>query len=70
VLLIASDGFYEAANGEGTLFGQTRVEAVLRENAARPSSQMAQQLRAAVDAFTGHAPLQDDRTVLVIRRLP
>ena len=51
VLLIASDGFYEAADGEGTLFGQARVEAVLRENAGRPSSQMAHQLRAAVKAF-------------------
>ncbi len=70
LLLVASDGFYESANSEGTLFGQTRVEAVLRENAGRPSSQIAQQLRAAVDAFTDHAPLQDDRTVLLIRRLP
>ncbi len=70
VLLVASDGFYEAAGNDGAHFGQARVEAVLRERAGSSSQDIAEALRRAVNAFTDHAPPQDDRTLLVIRRVP
>ncbi|MDX1382972.1 MAG: SpoIIE family protein phosphatase [Thermoanaerobaculia bacterium] len=70
VFVVLSDGFYEATSPAGTELGQEGIEAVLRRHSGDPAEALVAALRAAVDDFTGHAPFDDDRTAVVIRRAP
>jgi sigma-B regulation protein RsbU (phosphoserine phosphatase) len=70
VVLFYTDGITEAMNGEHELFGEERLEAVLREHAQQTCSEIVEALRAAVAAFVGEASQSDDMTVVVIKREP
>jgi serine phosphatase RsbU (regulator of sigma subunit)/pSer/pThr/pTyr-binding forkhead associated (FHA) protein len=70
-LVYYTDGFTEAMAPDGrTLFGRERLAAVLGEASAHLSLEnWAERLRAAVRQFTGSAELQDDQTLLLLRRV-
>ena len=67
-LLLYTDRVTEAANGEGEFFGTAR----LTETACRTPATSAEGLKgavlAAVQGFTGDAPLPDDIALLVLAR--
>jgi sigma-B regulation protein RsbU (phosphoserine phosphatase) len=69
-LVYYTDGFTEALAPDGrTMFGRERLAAALGAEAAPLSlEQWAERLRAAVRQFTGSAELQDDQTLLLLRR--
>jgi serine phosphatase RsbU (regulator of sigma subunit) len=68
VVLVASDGIYEAASRSGEQYGQGRVEAILREHHARPAEAILEALRADLARFTAGTRPSDDQTVVVIQR--
>jgi serine phosphatase RsbU (regulator of sigma subunit)/pSer/pThr/pTyr-binding forkhead associated (FHA) protein len=70
-LIYYTDGFTEAQAPDGrTLFGRERLAAVLGDTASRQClDDWAEHLRAAVRQFTGSAELQDDQTLLLLRRV-
>lgn len=67
VLLIGSDGMWEARDPEGTMFGKERVRSVLRRNAHAPAAAMIAALLDALDAFMAGQAMEDDVTLLVIK---
>lgn len=67
VLLIGSDGLWEARGPDGSMFGKERVRDVLREHAARPAQAVLDTLLAAWNDFRGEVPAEDDVTLMVIK---
>jgi len=70
-LIYYTDGFAEALAPDGrTMFGLERLAAVLADAASRRCLEdWAEHIRAAVRQFTGSAELQDDQTLLLLRRV-
>jgi serine phosphatase RsbU (regulator of sigma subunit) len=69
-LLIFSDGVTEAPDPSGEEFGEARLERVLRGAAALPAEEICDAVLAAVFAFQGGGPQDDDITVVAGRRRP
>jgi phosphoserine phosphatase len=68
VVLIASDGIYEARNPTGELFGVDRVAEVLRRHRRDGATTLLHALQEAVRAFCADRPADDDRTAVVLSR--
>jgi sigma-B regulation protein RsbU (phosphoserine phosphatase) len=68
-LYLFTDGVTEAADVEGALFAEPRLEAVLREAAGYPSAEVVKSVAEAVRGFVGTALPSDDITMLAIRRV-
>lgn len=69
VYVVLSDGFHEMRNAEDEPFGLERVEEVLREHAHESPEDMAAALYEAVRAFAGDVEAEDDRTIVIVKRL-
>lgn len=67
IVLVCSDGVFEARDGQGAMFGIERTCGILRRAAEEPE-QVIGALRTALDAFTGSRPADDDRTVIMVAR--
>jgi len=69
-LIVYTDGFTEArAPDRTTMFGVGRLaEALGGKQTALPLDRCAEELKAVVERFTNSAELQDDQTVLMLRR--
>lgn len=66
VILIGSDGLWEAENAAGEMFGKDRTRAVLTQAAPRGAQAALDALLVALDAHRGDKPLDDDVTLVVI----
>lgn len=66
---VLSDGIYEAANADGEQFGIERARAVLSRHRDAAAADILAALRTAQDAFSAGKPPEDDRTILIIKRL-
>ncbi|RPI24192.1 MAG: hypothetical protein EHM61_17770 [Acidobacteria bacterium] len=67
LLVLYSDGISEAANSSQEEFGEERLCGVIRENCARPPSEILGEILWQVRAFIQKAPPQDDMTLVVAR---
>ncbi len=63
-----TDGFVEAADGEGAEFGVERLAELVAGLATEPLPVIAAAIESAVAAFVGAVPDADDRTLVLIRR--
>ncbi len=70
LLILYTDGFTEAPNAACEEFGEDRLEAIaLRAwNEGLPPDRILAAIDAAVEAWTGGAPRQDDLTMVVLQR--
>lgn len=68
VLLCYTDGLSEAASASGELYGEERCLAWLAQHADRPLAQVLAELRQSVNQHTGHSVLEDDCSMLALRR--
>jgi serine phosphatase RsbU (regulator of sigma subunit) len=66
-LMLYSDGVTEAADLEGNLFGETRLEAVLTTQTGRSCAEIVAAVLDAVRRFAGTAPQADDIAILVVQ---
>ena len=64
ILLIGSDGLWEARNAADEMFGKERTREVLAAAAPGGPQAVCDALMAALDAFRGDVPLADDVTLL------
>ncbi|MCS7162472.1 MAG: serine/threonine-protein phosphatase [Bacteroidia bacterium] len=64
-----SDGFTEASNAEGEMFGVERIMALFQAHHDLPARQLAQKIQEAAHAFVGSSSLGDDGTLIVARFL-
>ncbi len=69
ILVFYSDGLSEAADPDGRQFGSHRLARLIEQHAACSANQLADRLLAEVHDFTRAAPLQDDRTLVVMKVL-
>jgi phosphoserine phosphatase RsbU/P len=70
IILMGTDGLWEACDAEGTMFGKERVRNVLRRHAGDPAALIRDRLVAALEDFRGRADLEDDVTLVVIKLDP
>lgn len=69
VIVIGTDGIWEASNEAGEMFGKDRLREVLRSHATQPAEAIRQAITDAVVAFRGRQPQEDDITLVVIKLL-
>ncbi len=67
VFVFCTDGVFEAVNPEGEEFGPERVLQVVAANRAGSAQKLVDAVVAAVEAFRGGAPANDDTTVVVVK---
>jgi sigma-B regulation protein RsbU (phosphoserine phosphatase) len=69
-IYVFTDGITEAANEQGELFAEARLEAVLRAAAnCSTAADIVTSVAQAVRGFVGSALPSDDITMLAVRRL-
>jgi serine phosphatase RsbU (regulator of sigma subunit) len=70
LLVIATDGIFEAQNPQGEMFGKHRVYDVIRQNASAHAREIQHALFDAVHQFQKEAISEDDMTLVVIKIEP
>lgn len=70
LLALFTDGFTEARNPEGEEFGAECLAQVFLNGQGKPLEEIAENLRARMEAFVCGVPYDDDRTLVVLRRSP
>jgi serine phosphatase RsbU (regulator of sigma subunit) len=68
LLVLATDGLFEWANGQGEQFGAGRLEQVVRAYRHLPPKEMISTIYGAVVEFSGGTKQQDDLTAVIIKR--
>jgi phosphoserine phosphatase len=68
VLALLSDGIYEYADRRNELFGEERVEAILRANSTGSMAELSSALLSGVGTFAQGAPQEDDITIVLVKR--
>ena len=67
IIVIGTDGIWEASNPEREQFGKDRLRQVVAASAERSAAEIHAAVVAAVHAFRGSAPQTDDITLVVIK---
>jgi sigma-B regulation protein RsbU (phosphoserine phosphatase) len=67
ILVFHSDGLSEAPDPDGNLFGTARLASLIERYANLTAGDLADRLLNEVQAFTCSAPLNDDRTLVVMK---
>ncbi len=68
VYAVLSDGFFEAVDSAGMEFGKDRVGEIIHQHRRAGATEILAAIRAALREFTGDAPLDDDRTAVIVKR--
>jgi len=69
MLVLYSDGVTEAVSPDGEEFGEERLTRLAVDNRRSPAARIAQEIRAALAAWTGGRPPTDDVTLVVAKRI-
>jgi len=69
ILVIGTDGIWEARNQTGEMFGRERLKDLIRKNAAHTSDRISASIIDAIKAFQGSVKQEDDITLLVTKFL-
>lgn len=67
MLVVYTDGVFEAANEAGSLFGAPRLRELLAGNSSQPCASIPDRIVSEVEAFTGRADFDDDLCILVVQ---
>lgn len=67
MVVIGTDGVWEAANPQGEMFGKERLQSILRQHRMRSAEDILAAVTAELDTFCGTARLQDDITLVVVK---
>jgi serine phosphatase RsbU (regulator of sigma subunit) len=70
ILMLASDGVFEARKSNKDFFGVERSVEVVRSVAHRPADEIVDELHRAACEFAGSQTLDDDLTVVIVKRQP
>ncbi len=68
VLLLLSDGIYEQHDASGEMFGEERVEQMVRNHGQASMAELSARLLAAVPAFSHGTAQEDDITLVLLKR--
>ena len=70
MLIMATDGVWEARNEEGEQFGKNRLAAIIRENRDLPARKIVDLVMEAVTAHCAGRGLEDDVTLVLVKIAP
>ncbi len=68
ILLIGTDGIWEALNPAGAMFGKKRLEALVRGHAHLSARAIVEAVMTELDTFRQGATVVDDATLVVVKR--
>jgi len=67
VLVIGTDGIWEARNREGRMFGKLLLQQAIRDNVVRPAAEIVEKVLEALKQFLFPLDIQDDATLVVVK---
>ncbi len=67
VFVLYTDGVTEAMDGDGELFGESRLRAIVEEHGHLRSAELRERIVREVEAFVGEADQHDDLTLILIK---
>ena len=67
IIMVGTDGIWEAQNPQGEMFGKGRFKNIIRENAGQPAKDIVQAVIKAVDRFCHPLEKEDDVTLVVTK---
>jgi len=67
VLVIGTDGIWDTRSSAGEWFGKERLRQIVRDHAAKPAAEIANQLEAELCKFRETRPQFDDVTFVIVR---
>ena len=67
VIIIATDGIWEARNPDGKMFGKDRIYEIIRQNASASANEIQNAALESLKRFQKEAKLEDDLTLVVIK---
>lgn len=67
VIVMYTDGVTESINAKEEMFGEERLNAIIRKNARLSAQEILDRILSGVQEFTGDMPQFDDITLLVIK---
>ena len=67
VILVGTDGVWEASNLRGEMFGKERVHDAIRINHHRSANEILDAILSAQDSFLGGAKKEDDATLVMVK---
>ena len=70
ILVMATDGVWEARNAEGEMYGKDRLYRVIRENTSATAAEIQAAVFDSIRRFRNHTPLEDDMTLVVVKINP
>jgi sigma-B regulation protein RsbU (phosphoserine phosphatase) len=68
LLVLYTDGISEPQNEFGEMFGEDRLIELLRRHCGKPEPKIIEAILSAIQDWTGSPELQDDMTILIVRR--
>ena len=67
IVLLGTDGIWEAFNGDGVMFGKEAVKKILREQSDQPAGVILDSVFDAVASHVGETKIADDMTLIVVK---
>ena len=67
IIVIATDGIWEARNPKGEMFSKDRIHKIIRRNAAKSANDIQNSVLDALKRFQKDVKLEDDMTLVVIK---
>jgi len=70
IVILPTDGIFEAVSLSDTEYGDDRLLQVVRENRHRPAREIIESIVNSTLRFTQNDKLEDDATLVIAKRLP
>jgi serine phosphatase RsbU (regulator of sigma subunit) len=67
VIIMATDGIWEARNPDGNMFGKDRIYQIIRQNASASANEIQNAVLESLERFRKETKLEDDLTLVVIK---
>jgi serine phosphatase RsbU (regulator of sigma subunit) len=67
VIIMATDGIWEARNPDGNMFGKDRIYQIIRQNASASANEIQNAVLESLEGFRKETKLEDDLTLVVIK---
>jgi sigma-B regulation protein RsbU (phosphoserine phosphatase) len=67
IIVIATDGIWEARNPEGEMFSKDRIHKIIRRNASKTANDIQDAILGSLKRFQRDVKLEDDMTLVVIK---
>ncbi|MCD4721645.1 MAG: PP2C family protein-serine/threonine phosphatase [Desulfobacula sp.] len=68
MVILETDGLWEARNSKGEMFGKERIRKILKENNAETAREILDNIMESVENYTGSKIPEDDMTLVIVKR--